>query len=294
MALCTAGNGVGNMAKSKKAKAVRFAILCTLLFLFTQAAAGLIASLIISVAVSQEYGDTAHIQARVTEMISSNLILIAIFGNLLFLAVVLLVARRHRTTPLSTLRLHRAAASQYLLPVLVILFFSSSWNMAWEALPLPQRLMGNVTAIEQAAQGNMVLFFIAIAVIGPIAEEIAFRKIIMSRLRGVMPATPAIAINALLFGLTHGITGSVTTVVFAFIGGIIFALAYEKTGSVLVAVVTHTAGNLCDFVPRVSSALLPAVQYVLIGVLMVCAVITFMLLLKKPSGLVRRTPAVPG
>lgn len=269
------------MKKTSKFISVLNAILCTLLFFVTQMATTFIASMIISMSLVTDTANKAEVQAKVAEIISSNLFIFSILGNLLFLLIIVIYFKIRRTKVIMRLHLHQVPISEYLLPVLTIFLFSSSWNMALGVFPIPSVLMGNTGMIGQAAQDNILLCILAVLIIGPIIEEIAFRGIIMSQLRSTMSSNTAIVISGLLFGLLHAMTGSIVTVLFACLGGLIFSLAYEKTGSLLVAIATHMVGNLCDFVSRINFP--PIVQYILIVVFMVGAINTFILLMRKSS-----------
>ena len=61
-----------------------------------------------------------------------------------------------------------------------------------------------------------------------------------------MNVIPAILISSVLFGITHLMTGSILTALFALLGGIIFGLTFEKTGSLILTISVHIVGNLCE------------------------------------------------
>ena len=69
-----------------------------------------------------------------------------------------------------------------------------------------------------------------------------------------MNAVPAILISSVLFAATHIMTGSISTVLFTFFGGILFGLTYKKTGSLLLTIIVHVVGNLSEIL---AAALIP-------------------------------------
>ena len=100
--------------------------------------------------------------------------------------------------------------------------------------------------MEGSMKINPLIYSLAVYLVAPIAEEFVFRGFIQTRLRTVINVFPAILLSSALFGLTHLITGSLPTVMFAFVGGIIFGITYEKLGSLLPVIVIHIVGNLSE------------------------------------------------
>jgi hypothetical protein len=89
-----------------------------------------------------------------------------------------------------------------------------------------------------------LVFFMAGALIGPLAEEIFFRGLLYGFLRRWGLAT-ALIISNLLFVLMHPLTGSIP--VPQIVGGIVFTLAYERKGELMAPVVIHILGNTALF-----------------------------------------------
>ena len=88
---------------------------------------------------------------------------------------------------------------------------------------------------------DIVLFFIAGGIIGPIAEELFFRGIIFGYLRQ-FGFVSAIIISTVLFTIIHKNPGFIQ-----FTGGFLFALSYEKEKSILTPITIHILGNLSLF-----------------------------------------------
>lgn len=82
---------------------------------------------------------------------------------------------------------------------------------------------------------------IAIAVVGPIAEEIAFRGVLMNKLRekGLGPWA-TILISAFVFGAVHG---NPVQIPFAMVVGVILGIIYYKTESLILCCVLHIINN---------------------------------------------------
>ena len=76
-------------------------------------------------------------------------------------------------------------------------------------------------------------------IVGPIAEELFFRKAMIDRLSGFHP-TDAILLSALLFGLMHG---NLTQFLYAFPIGVLFGVIYYRTQNIGYSILLHIAVN---------------------------------------------------
>jgi membrane protease YdiL (CAAX protease family) len=114
-------------------------------------------------------------------------------------------------------------------------------NVITPELPFPSSTIG------------VILYFIAIAIVAPLTEEILFRGVMLNELKpyGNMSA---IVITSLLFGFIHG-----TPYAFFYATAIGLVLAYItiKTGSILYAVITHMLFNSASFVLQYIGSVTP-------------------------------------
>ena len=264
---------------SNKLRAIIYAVLCMLLFLLTQIAASFIGSVIIVMRSVSDLSDMAEINTKAAEIVSSNMAVFSIIGSLIFIFIVLIAVKtRGKKFSLKSPKLDISAC---ILSVLAILLFSSSWNIALQIFAVPEILMGNTAEMDMLIRKNLFTYNLAVFVVGPIAEEIAFRGVIMTKHYTAFSAPVTIIISALLFGLSHFMTGSILTILFAFLGGLIFALAYEKTGSLMIAIIVHIVGNLCSFTSYLAEIFPAAMLYFISGISMVGAIISFYKLAQK-------------
>lgn len=81
----------------------------------------------------------------------------------------------------------------------------------------------------------------AVAVIGPIMEELLFRGVIYRRVRDYIGFIPAVVISSITFGVAHG---NLTQGIFASGIGILLALLYEHYGTIIMPIAAHIANNL--------------------------------------------------
>ena len=86
----------------------------------------------------------------------------------------------------------------------------------------------------------LVLTIIAVGVLPAFFEEVMFRGYILTGLNN-LSEVKIILISGLTFSLFHG---SVTQIIYQFIGGMIFALLTLRAGSILPAMIMHLVNNL--------------------------------------------------
>ena len=100
---------------------------------------------------------------------------------------------------------------------------------------------------------NPLVMFAVVVVIGPVLEELVFRKLVIDRISRYGAATAAV-ISALIFGLCHG---NIQQFFYAFALGLFFAFIYLRTGNIRTTVLMHMTVNfLGGFVPSMLLRLL--------------------------------------
>lgn len=87
--------------------------------------------------------------------------------------------------------------------------------------------------------------FLAIAVFGPVCEEVTFRGAIEGILLKYTSPWKAVLCSALLFGLIHM---NPVQIPFAFALGILLGWLYYKTGSLVPAILSHFINNATGFI----------------------------------------------
>jgi len=213
----------------------------------------------------------------VTTLLLSGATIAAVFG-LQLVAVTALVTRRAGTLDLErdglAALLVGVPASSLALIAIAWLAAGRPRREGLRLLPLPGRvsagaltaMIGGILALSQALESLALLLgvgpganldwiartlagagpvglLLAVLVIGglaPVGEELFFRGFMLTRLRRVWSAGPAILVTALAFGLMHGewAHGALATGI-----GLYLGLVTERSGSVIPAVVCHVANN---------------------------------------------------
>ncbi len=87
---------------------------------------------------------------------------------------------------------------------------------------------------------NVFFSILCVVILSPVLEELLFRGIIYDELRTILPATPTILIQALLFALYHG---NLYQGIYAFIIGIILGFITYKENNLTLTIIIHSINN---------------------------------------------------
>lgn len=113
-------------------------------------------------------------------------------------------------------------------------------------LPIPESLLETYAESSKGLfSGNIIMRALATVIVPPIAEEIIFRGMMISRLKKVMKPWMAIVISSLLFALVHG---HPVWMAYTFVCGIIFAIVAEASKSVSTSILLHMSFNAVSLI----------------------------------------------
>ena len=93
-----------------------------------------------------------------------------------------------------------------------------------------------------------VMMVANLLVIVPVAEEIAFRGIVYTRVEKTTNAVTAIIVSSVLFGLMHFVAGGFLLVTGAALMALVFGYIFYKFKSLWVCIIAHAVANLPDFI----------------------------------------------
>ena len=142
--------------------------------------------------------------------------------------------------------------------------------------------MENFTELMGATtSGNEVISFLTLVILAPIAEEVAFRGIILRILSKRTSTVAAIIISAVLFGIFHM---NVMQAIYVLPLGLVLGCTAYKCKSVLPCILIHMVNN---FMPSLVGVLPESVlnEFLFVGIFVICAVVLFFLW-KKPNKIV--------
>ena len=92
-----------------------------------------------------------------------------------------------------------------------------------------------------ALDSRLITGIVAVVVMAPLVEELAFRGLIFGKLRNYVPLWTAFLFSAVCFGIWHRNLGQFSYTLFM---GLFFTAVYYQTGRLRYAMLVHGAGNL--------------------------------------------------
>src|SRR5699024_5518915 len=97
----------------------------------------------------------------------------------------------------------------------------------------------NTDFVVQLAQKN-IWFLLLPAILGPIIEELVFRKVIFGSLRNRMGVHASAVVAALIFAVVHM---DLEHTLIYFVMGLVFTFLYVKTNRIIVPIIAHMSMN---------------------------------------------------
>lgn len=203
-------------------------------------------------------------ETEVMNAILDNMLLITIVSNglsVLVLALFFGVRKKNfaREINLKKVRVRRCALPCFMAFAYSMVFALVTYNTAF--VNAEQIARGVAYYSGQIPGLGGVMHMLALLVFAPLAEEVIFRGLILTRLQRSFSDTAAVIVSGILFGLIHAMAGGGTLVAGAVIMGIIFGIVCVKTDSLLPAIAAHMAANLPDFLLAALPHLSNVVRY---------------------------------
>ena len=183
-----------------------------------------------------DFGSLRGIEG-VSVFLQSNSIYITGFCNLVCIIIYIIMLKNEPLTP--------SPRGHFSVTVLKTVFASLCLSMAVTGII---RLLGIDAAsagYQQVQAGysgkNIAVLIIALGILAPLSEELCFRGLMYTRIKGILGQAPAFVFSSVCFGLIHG---NAAQMIHAAALGILLAFFYEKGGSLIVPLAGHMAVNL--------------------------------------------------
>ena len=113
-----------------------------------------------------------------------------------------------------------------------------------DVIPWPESFIDSFDSTYEGLLGNsdpMWVVILSAAVCAPLCEEVLFRGIACSRLRGPFPHVIAVLTSSLVFGVAHG---TPIAIAYATVFGVVQACIFLRHRSLLPVIICHFAFNL--------------------------------------------------
>ena len=200
----------------------------------------------------------------------------SIAGNVTALSglCLILVAAKRKILPTLSLRPFPLTA---VIPCISLGFFynvfaSTALTLAISCGAFSNSVVKSFEALySESPMGNPVIYFLAVAVVTPIAEEVFFRSVSYRYMSNRMNKILAVVLSAVFFGIAHG---NLIAFVYTFVLGIILAVLFEKSGSVLLPIVIHASFNASSLLTPYLDGLFQKIDPSLIFVCIVSGIVS--------------------
>lgn len=220
------------------------------IFLGAQAIVSFAVSFYYSVMIGYESAQSGNelalkeINALLSDKFTGAITLISVISGVVALLIILIIFKaRHKN-----FREEINIKPIRLISIPIIILMGISLNLLIQilisCLPIPLELMESYSQASQFTQDTSIISFLAIVIMAPIAEEIFFRGLVLSRFSKSMPIVVSIILQAIIFGLIHG---TVLWFSYATIIGLVLGLLAYKQKSILGCMILHFSINGLSF-----------------------------------------------
>ena len=177
-----------------------------------------------------------------SEIVNRYASVITMIADILTVGIIFLIFVCRRRSCIYETGIRRVKVRDALLSVglgvLLLIFVSCVLDI----IPEDSAVMQSYSdASSSISGGNVWVDIIATVLIAPIAEEIIFRGVILSRLNRAFPSGIAVIISALIFGAMHG---QILWIAYAFVIGLVLGAVYIRYNSIVPTIAIHITFNL--------------------------------------------------
>ena len=106
--------------------------------------------------------------------------------------------------------------------------------------PINFETLHPVNVFDEFALGDVILFFVCMAVIVPLGEELYFRGVLFRESNLLYKLEPAMILSSLIFGIIHFNIGQSIN---AFFLGLTLSYVYYKRANITDAIIVHVVNN---------------------------------------------------
>ena len=192
-----------------------------------------------------------HDETLIVEFANDNILGVTVISGILTVFILYLIFKLQRTKvkqewKLKGTNVNSVALSSVIAFSFSFLFALCTYNVSMENSLMTARSVDFYNEIVPLS-GNLMMAA-NLLITAPIAEEIALRGIIYTRVEKSTNAVTAIIVSSILFGLLHFMAGGIVLVIGAMLMGSVFGYIFYKFQSLWVCIIAHAVANLPDFI----------------------------------------------
>lgn len=190
-------------------------------------------------------------ETLIVEFANNNILGITVISGILTVLVLYLVFKLrkkqvHQEWKLNKFKIKNVVFASVIAFSFSFLFALCTYNVSMENSLMISKSVGFYN--ERIPLFGTVLMVANLLVIAPIAEEIALRGIVYTRVEKSTNAVTAIIVSSILFGLMHFMAGGIVLVIGAMLMALVFGYIFCKFESLWICIIAHAVANLPDFI----------------------------------------------
>ena len=220
-------------------------------------------------------------ETLIMEFANNNILGMTVISGILTVLVLYLVFKLRKKQVKQEWKLNQFKAQNIVLTSVIAFSFSflfalCTYNLSMENTLMISKSVGFYN--ELVPLFGTIMRVANLLVIAPIAEEIALRGIVYTRVEKTTNAVTAIIISSILFGLMHLMAGGIVLVIGAVLMALVFGYIFYKFKSLWICIIAHAVANLPDFIlynkPDISGGIFWAliIFFVCVFIMGVCVI----------------------
>ena len=199
-------------------------------------------------------------ETLIMEFANNNILGMTVISGILTVVTLYLIFKLRKKQVEQEWRLNQFKVKNVVLASVIAFSFSFLFDLCTYNVPMENSLMIAKSVDfynETVPRFGTIMMVANLLVIAPIAEEIALRGIVYTRVEKTTNAVTAIIVSSVLFGLMHLMAGGIVLVIGAALMALVFGYIFYKFKSLWVCIIAHAVANLPDFIlynkPDISS-----------------------------------------
>ena len=190
-------------------------------------------------------------ETLIMEFANNNILGMTVISGILTVLVLYLVFKLRKKQVKQEWKLNHFDSKNVVLASVIAFSFSFLFALCTYNTSIENSLMISKSVIfynEIVPLFGTIMMVVNLLVIAPVAEEIALRGIVYTRVEKTTNAVTAIIISSILFGLMHLMAGGIVLVIGAVLMALVFGYIFYKFQSLWVCIIAHAVANLPEFI----------------------------------------------
>ena len=212
-------------------------------------------------------------EADQTELINSVAIPLTLLCNAIFLLVVAVFYDCMKVRRSFGERICASPLNLKAMPFILCLGVTAMFtvNLVIGLIPFPESWLKMLEEnSDMITSSSMLMQVVCVGIVGPVAEEVLFRGLMLTALKKNMPSWIAIIISSVIFGIMHG---NPIGIIYATAMGILMGWIFHRTGSILASCIFHIVYNTVSlFAGYISETALGLITVISLGIFIVCII----------------------